>query len=50
MVIDTVDQTFLQAVLWFFKEPTVVLLSVGFISVVAVLVSVLIVVRKWGDY
>lgn len=50
MVIDTVDQTFLQAVLWFFSAPTVVLLSTGFLSVVAVLVSVLIVVRKWGDY
>jgi hypothetical protein len=45
----SVDLVWLDAILYLFQQPIVVLVITGFSSFVAIVVSLVLVLRKWGD-
>jgi hypothetical protein len=44
------QMNFKDAMYWFFMQPSVVIVSVGSVTAVIVLISLLLILRKWGDY
>lgn len=48
-VIDSGDM-FGSAFIWFVMQPSVALMTIGGITILAIFISLIFVIRKWGEY